>query len=119
VVTTSKGNRYQRDLLLVIQSVIDDLFNKQPDDQVTFEVDFTRRLEAGDSLATIVATAIQESDGSDDSAGVLPYTEVISPKVGIRTAGGVDGETYRLSIQGTSAVGYVYEKFIRMNCQEF
>jgi len=118
VVFTSKWNRYQRDLLLAVQTVVTDSFNKQPDDTFSFDLDFSRRLEDGDSLATVVGIATKEADGSDVSGTMIPFTEIISPKVGVRVAVGLDGETYLLAIRGTSAVGYVYEKIFRMNVQE-
>jgi hypothetical protein len=118
VVFTSKGNRYQRDLLLMIQAVVTDTFNKQPDDTFSFDLDFSRRLEAGDTLASVVGVATKEADGSDVSGTMIPFTEIISPKVGVRVAVGLDGETYLLAIRGTSAAGYVYEKIFRMNVQE-
>ena len=118
VVFTSKGNRYQRDLLLCVQTVVTDSFNKQPDDTFSFDLDFSRRLEAGDTLASVVGAATKEADGSDVSGTMIPFTEIISPKVGVRVAVGLDGETYLLAIRGTSAVGYVYEKIFRMNVQE-
>ena len=118
VVFTSKGNRYQRDLLLMIQTVVTDTFNKQPDDTFSFDLDFSRRLESGDTLATVAVIATKESDGSDVSATVAPFSEVISPKAGIRVAVGLDGETYLVAVQGTSTAGYVYEKIFRMTVQE-
>jgi len=118
VVFTSKGNRYQRDLLLAVQTVVTDSFNKQPDDTFSFSLDFSRRLEDGDSLATVVGIATKEADGSDVSGTMIPFTEIISPKVGVRVAVGLNGETYLLAIRGTSGAGYVYEKIFRMNVQE-
>jgi hypothetical protein len=118
VVFTSKGNRYQRDLLLMIQTVVTDTFNKQPDDTFSFAHSFSRRLETGDTLASVVGVATKESDGSDVSGTMIPFTEIISPKVGVRVAVGLDGETYLLAIRGTSTAGYVYEKIFRMNVQE-
>jgi len=118
VVFTSKGNRYQRDLLLMIQTVVTDSFNKQPDDTFSFSHSFSRRLESGDTLASVVGVATKESDGSDVSGTMIPFTEIISPKVGVRVAVGIDGETYLLAIRGTSTAGYVYEKIFRMNVQE-
>jgi hypothetical protein len=118
VIFTSKGNRYQRDLLLMIQSVVTDSFDKQPSDTFSFDLDFTRRLEAGDTLASVVGVGTKESDGTDVSATVVPFLEVISPKAGVRVAVGDDGETYLVRVQGTTTAGYVYEKIFRMNVQE-
>ena len=118
VVFTSKGNRYQRDLLLMIQTVVTDTFNKQPDDTFSFDLDFSRRLEAGDTLASVAVVATKESDGSDVSSTVAPFSEVISPKAGVRVAVGDDGETYLVRVQGTTTAGYVYEKIFRLNVQE-
>jgi hypothetical protein len=117
VVMTSNGNTYQRDLLLRIQSVVDDSFTKQPDDAFLFDVDFTRRLEAGDTVASAVVSAIKESDGS--AASVTSTPMVASPKVNVPVYGGTDGETYRLGVRGTTTLGYLYEKFVRMNVQEY
>ena len=118
VIFTSKGNRYQRDLLLMIQSVVTDSFDKQPDDTFSFDLDFSRRLESGDTLASVAVVATKESDGSDVSSTVAPFSEVISPKAGIRVAVGLDGETYLVAVRGTSTAGYVYEKIFRLNVQE-
>ena len=117
VVVTSNGNTYQRDLLLYIHSEVTDSFTKQPGDAFLFDVDFTRRLETGDTVSTAAIAAVKESDGS--AASVTSTPAVISPKIGVPAYGGADGETYRLGIRGTTAAGYVYEKFVRMNVQEF
>lgn len=102
----------------MVQSVVTNSFDKQPDDTFSFELDFSRRLEAGDTLASVVGVGTKESDGTDVSATVVPFLEVISSKVGVRVAVGIDGETYLLGIRGTSAAGYVYEKIFRMSVQE-
>jgi len=118
LVTTSLGNTFQRDLLLMIQTVVDDSFSKQPEDAFLFDVDFTRRLETGDTIASGACLATKESDGSDVSATVAPSVEVITPKIGVHVAAGSDGETYLLGVRGTTAAGYVYEKNVRMSVQE-
>lgn len=118
VITTSLGNTYQRDLLLMVQTVIDDSFSKQPADAFMYEVDFTRRLEAGDTIASGAVLATKESDGTDVSASVAPSVEVITPKLGVHVAVGSDGETYLLGTRATTVAGYVYEKNIRMAVQE-
>lgn len=117
-VTTSLGNIYQRDLFLMIQAVVTDSFNKQPGDAFLYDVDFTRRLETGDTVASGAVLATKESDGTDVSASVAPSVEVITPKIGVHVAAGTDGETYLLGTRATTAAGYVYEKIIRMNVQE-
>jgi hypothetical protein len=100
-----------------IQSVVDDSFTKQPADAFLFDVDYTRRLEVGDTVASAAVSAIKESDGS--GASVTSTPAVATPKVSVPAYGGTDGETYRLGIRGTTAAGYVYEKFVRMNVQEY
>jgi len=117
VVATSNGNTYQRDLLLRIQSVVDDSFSKQPGDSFLFDVDYTRRLEPGDTVASATISAILESDGS--AASVTSTPAIVTPKVAVPAYGGTDGETYRLGVRGTTTLGYLYEKFVRMSVQEF
>jgi len=117
VVTTSYGNVYQRDLIVFVKSVIDDSFTKQPGDTFLFDVDYTRRLESGDVIASAAVSAIFEGDGT--GAGVYNTPSVVSPKIGVPVHGGVDGKTYRFGVRGTTNMGYIYEKFIRMNVQEF
>jgi hypothetical protein len=39
--------------------------------------------------------------------------------VAVPAYGGTDGETYRLGVRGTTTLGYLYEKFVRMSVQEF
>jgi hypothetical protein len=118
VAVTSAGNIFQRDLLLRIQSEVTDSFIKQPDDAFAFDMDFTRRLESGDSVASAVVAAVKESDGSD-AAALVPGVAVSTPLVAVAVIDGTDGETYRLGVRGTTAAGYVYEKFVRMSVQEF
>jgi hypothetical protein len=98
--------------------LVDDSFTKQPADAFLFDVDFTRRLESGDTVASAAAAAVKESDGSDAAALVSTLT-VVTPIVGVPVLGGVSGYTYRLGIRGTTAAAYVYEKFVRMSVQEF
>jgi hypothetical protein len=116
-VVTSNGNTYQRDLLLYVRSLVDDSFTKQPADAFLFDVDFTRRLETGDTVASAAISAIMESDGS--AASVTSTPAIVTPKVSVPAYGGTDGETYRLGVRGTTAAAYVYEKFVRMSVQEF
>ena len=118
IATTSAGKVYQRDLLLFIHSEVTDSFTKQPDDAFAFDVDFTRRLESGEAVASAVVAAVKESDGLD-AASLVPGAVVSTPLVAVAVIDGTDGETYRLGIRGTTTAGYVYEKFVRMNVQEF
>jgi hypothetical protein len=123
VVTTSLGNTFQRDLLLMVQTVVDDSFSKQPGDAFLFDVDFTRRLETSDTVASGAVLATKESDGTDASLGapaenVVSSVAVVTPKVGVHVAAGADGETYLLGVRATTVVGYTYEKNIRMSVQE-
>jgi len=117
VVVTSNGNTYQRDLLLYVRSLVDDSFTKQPADAFLFDVDYTRRLESGDVIASAAVSAVKESDGS--AASVFNTPSVISPKIGVPVYGGTSGYTYRFGVRGTTNMGYVYEKFVRMSVQEF
>ena len=117
-VSTSLSNIFQRDLLLFIQSVVSDSFNKHPIESFMYEVDFTRRLEGGDSVVSGVVVATRESDGGDVTASITNTVEVVNPKVGVPVKNGSDGETYLLGTRATSDDGYVYEKIIRMNVQE-
>jgi hypothetical protein len=118
VVTTSLGNTFQRDLLLMVQTVVDDSFSKQPGDAFIFDVDFTRRLETGDTVSTATCLATKESDGTDVSSSVAPTVEIITPKVGVHVAAGTDGKTYLLGVRATTVAAYVYEKNVRMSVQE-
>lgn len=118
-VTSGLGNNFQRDLLLSIQTVVDDSFSKQPSDSFMYEVDFANRLETGDTVISAATLATRESDGVDVSATVTPAAnEILTPKVGVSVAAGTDGETYRLGTRATTAAAYVYEKNIRMTAQE-
>jgi len=117
LVTTSNGNIYQRDIVVFVKSVIDDSFTKQPGDSFLFDVDYTRRLESGDVIASAAVSAVKESDGS--AASIFNTPSVISPKIGVPVYGGINGYTYRFGVRGTTNMGYIYEKFIRMNVQEF
>ena len=118
VITSNLGNVYQRDLLLVIATVVTDSFNKQPTDRLLFDVDYSRRLEAGDPVSSGVVLVTKESDGSDVSGTIVVLIEAITPRVGVHVAAGSDGETYLLGVRGTTVAGYVYEKNVRMNVQE-
>ena len=118
VATTSLGNVYDRDLLLMVQTVVTDAFSKQPSDKILFDVDYSRRLETGDTVSTATCLATKESDGTDVSATVAPTVEVITPKVGVHVAAGTDGKTYLLGVRGTTVAAYVYEKIVRMTVQE-
>ena len=118
VITSNLGNVYQRDLLLMIATVVTDSFNKQPADRLLFDVDYSRRLEAGDTIASGAVLATKESDGTDVSATIVVLIETITPKMGVHVAEGSDGETYLLGVRATTTAGYVYEKSLRMNVQE-
>src|SRR3972149_10610096 len=61
VITSNLGNVYQRDLFLRIATIVTDGFNKQPADRLLFDVDFTRRLGRGDTVASGPVLATQES----------------------------------------------------------
>jgi hypothetical protein len=117
IVSTDNGNIYQRDLLLQIHSEVSDSFSKQPGDNFLFDVDYTRRLESGDAVASAAVSAILEADGTAASIYTTPL--VTTPKIGVPVYGGTDGKTYRFGVRGTTSLGYVYEKFVRMSVQEY
>jgi len=118
VITSNLGNIYQRDLLLRVATVVTDSFNKQPADRLLFDVNYSRRLEGGDAIASGAVLVTKESDGTDVSATIVALIETITPRVGVHVAAGSDGETYLLGVRGTTAAGYVYEKNVRMSVQE-
>lgn len=117
IATTSFGNTYDRDLYLAITSVVDDSFTKQPGDAFLFDVDFTNRLSSSETVSSATAAATKEADGTAASVVGTPF--VITPKVAVPVLSGTDGETYLLAVKGTTSLGYVHEKFIRMNVQEY
>ena len=119
VVITSLGNTFDMDLLLSIQTVVDESFTKQPSEAFLYTVDFTKRLSSGDTVSSGAVLATRESDGADVSGSVAPSVEVVTPKIGVHVAAGVDGKTYLLGVRATTAAAYVHEKNIRMTVQEF
>lgn len=113
--TTGKGNSYDREALIQIQTDVTDDFIKQPNSTFAFSVKYDRRLKNGDLLASAAATAIKESDGTSVYGSIVLAPSVFAgTKIAVPVTGGPNGETYRIGVKGTTDLGYVYEKTVRM-----
>lgn len=112
--TTSSGNVYDREALVVVQTDVTDDFIKQPNASFAFAVKYDRVLKNGDSLSSAAATAIKESDGSSVYGSIVLAPAVVGTRIAVPVTGGVNGETYRIGVLGTTGLGYIYQKTIRM-----
>lgn len=87
------------------------LMTKRPDERLDYAVDFSRWLPAGDSVVSSVNT-ITGSEATIDAA------EVSGTSVTLWIEGGVDGETYTVSVEATTAQGRVKELCFRLRVRD-
>lgn len=95
-------------------------FVKQPYEEWTIAVDFTNRLPSGSTIATMVVSAVKESDGSNASSDVLDATDatINSAIVTVGVKGGSNEQDYILSFKGTLTPTGKVETDIRMKVRD-
>ena len=84
---------------------------KQPRESFKVGADFTRRFQAGESLAAITATSRNLNDGSDTTAAFLTQASVSGAlaQVRLRSVGNAPGETHRVQLRVVTSLGNTYE----------
>lgn len=77
------------------------LFQKQPADQLDYDLDFTDWITDADTI-----TGAEAASSAPDQLSVVSV-RVASPIIKVWVAGGVDGATYKVTAKITTAMGRV------------
>lgn len=118
IAQTSYGSEYERELFLEIKTVVTDDFIKQPGASFTFAVKFDNRLANGESLASVAGAATRESTGASVYGSIVLTMYLVGTQCLVPVTGGTNGETYLIEARGTTSLGRVHQKTIRMICKE-
>ncbi|HJV52790.1 MAG TPA: hypothetical protein VJ652_15085 [Noviherbaspirillum sp.] len=86
---------------------------KQPADQLDYDIDFERWLTDSDTITTATAAV----SGADDFL-TLQSVQVASPKVKVWLAGGSDGVTYTITVTTSTAGGRIKEEEFKLRVKE-
>ena len=87
------------------------LMTKRPDERLDYAVDFSRWLPSGDTVVSSVNTITGDEATIDAS-------EVSGTSVTLWVEGGVDGETYTVSVEATTTQGRVKELCFRLRVRD-
>lgn len=95
-------------------------FVKQPYEEWAIAVNFTNRLPSGSTIATMVVSAVKESDNSNASSDVLDATTatINSNIVTVGVKGGSNAEDYIISFRGTLTPSGKVEADVRMKVRD-
>lgn len=110
------SNEYSHSEFVSIDDSFFKDFSKLASDEFPVAVDFSQRLYSpagpdGISAATIKAT---DSTGADVTGSIIAASDVESPNVRLIVTGGTAGKIYRITIQISTVLGYVYETALAM-----
>lgn len=79
------------------------IFQKQPADQLDYELDFSEWLSGGDTIAGAVAVS------STPDELMIETVQTFSQSIKVWVSGGEDGQTYKVTATVTTAQGRVKE----------
>ena len=91
---------------------------KQPGESYKVAVDFAKRLQSGEALATPTVTSKKVSDGSDSSGTIVSQVAVSGTKVEARLAAGTHGDDHTVQYRSTTNLGNTYEDEITLLIRE-
>ena len=91
------------------------LFQKQPGDQLDYDIDFSDWFPDDDSITGVTA----ESDVPDDLTIVSASVASSGLTVKIWVAGGVNGETYKITATVSTAGGRIKELEFKIRVREY
>lgn len=90
---------------------------KQPADQLDYDVDFSKWLPSGDTVTSAIASA-STIDG-DTAPLVVDSVSVTDTVVKAWISGGLDGNTYKVTVTATTAAGRVKEEEFKIRVKEY
>lgn len=111
---TSFDNYFEKDIFIQIAENADEVFEKRPNEQLTFQYGFTNSLEDGETVTSRTVTAKKVSDGSDATATVIDGSILSSPNVLVGVKEGVSGESYRITIKVETSNTFRFQQDITM-----
>lgn len=82
---------------------------KRPNEKFSIGIDFTKDLEAGDTVATKTVTAIDTADAQDVSGALIASTSINGNVIGAVIQAGASGRKYRVIFKATTTLARVYE----------
>lgn len=91
---------------------------KQPAETYKLGVEFSRRLQTGETLSTPTVTAKKVSDGSDSTAALISQVAVNGTKVEARVSAGVTGEDHVLQFRTTTSLANTIEDEVLLMIRE-
>lgn len=117
-ISTSTGNIYEKEVLLVI--IYDDSseFEKQPREQFLILNDFKNELGTGETLWTKAVTATRIDDEADFTGSIITQSSFSGTRVIVGVQAGNDEERYRIAIQVVTNGGNKFQKNVVMVVNE-
>lgn len=83
---------------------------KSPDERLDYDFDFSRWLDAGDTVASALSTIT--------GTATIDLQEVSGTNVKLWVEGGADGETCHVSVEATTTHGRVKEACLRIRIKD-
>lgn len=80
---------------------------KDPNENLDYEVDWTARLEQGESMVSANFILV-------DGTVVIGAQTLVGAVATVWLSGGADGETAHITCRGTTSVGRVYDETVRL-----
>lgn len=116
-ISTSLGNTYEKDVLLLV--IYDDAsrFNKQPREQFLILNDFKTEL-LSETISSKAVTATRMTDEADFTSSIITMSVISGTRVIVGIQAGNSGEFYRIVIQIVTSAGNKFQKNIVMGVYE-
>jgi hypothetical protein len=91
-----------------------DKFTKQSSEQFTIEIDFSRRLETGETINSYTLSAINNSTSEDVESIIVDADSNDTTSVYITVKAGTTGNKYKFTAIITTSELNIYEKDVLM-----
>lgn len=98
-----------------------DTFVKQPAEAIRYTTDFSERLADGDTVASVAYSGIANTQGTVSGDAVPTLSdEQIDSSVGVRhlIAGGLSGQTYKVTVRVATTLGETLEHEYRLKVKD-
>ena len=93
-------------------------FTKQPSEIFTVSMDFSRRLQNSETIASKVVSAIITTTLADATATVIDSSTINGTDIDVKVKAGTTGLAYKITITITTSTGNVFEDEITMTVTE-
>jgi len=99
-------------------TLVPDLDRKQPSEKEYLAIDFSKRIEKGDTISSITECKCYDKDGTEVTSDMIESPCIHGYKIKFWRKGGTSGELYALTVKIETMNGAKLEEDLRIFVEE-